>query len=353
MALVFLLACLQPWLSPETCWFIGYLSLALPYLIAVLAFFLVFWLFTSHRWYMLVSLLSLVLGYRQVGALFSLRHHPFAQGKKEGDLRVLSWNIMGFSGFERGVKGRERNADRIFSLIDEYKPDIICLQEYGQFEDKRLGRSYLELMKSKGYTYEVLSRDYSRVTYSYSSGLAIFSKHPIVTTKRMPYTSSAESLIYADVRKGSDTFRVFNTHLQSYRFSEEELAQVEKVKEKERPAFNPVASLLRKMKRAFRNRGAQVNQAYPIMDESPYPAIVCLDMNDVPGSYAYWKVRGNRRDVFLEKGFGIGRTYITLAPTLRIDYIFCSPALTVSQMATLNRRYSDHLPVIADLRLEK
>jgi endonuclease/exonuclease/phosphatase family metal-dependent hydrolase len=107
------------------------------------------------------------------------------------------------------------------------------------------------------------------------------------------------------------------------------------------------------MKRAFRNRGAQVNEAQPLVAESPYPAIVCLDMNDVPGSYAYWKMRGNQKDVFLEKGFGIGRTYIAFAPTLRIDYIFCHPSFTVSQMGVLNQRYSDHLPVIADLRLEK
>ncbi|HSK11909.1 MAG TPA: endonuclease/exonuclease/phosphatase family protein [Phnomibacter sp.] len=353
VAAVFLLACLQPWLSPETFWFIGYLGIAFPYLLLVLLGFLLFWLFTRHKWYALVPLVTIAIGYRQIGALFSLRYHPFSIEKKDGDLRVMTWNIMGFSGFEPGVKNRERNADRIFTLMDEYNPDVICLQEYGQFEDGRLGRSYLELMRKKGYVHEVLSRDYSRVTYSYSSGLAIFSRYPIVATKRLPFTSSAESMLYADIMVGSDTVRVFTTHLQSYRFSEEERAQIEKVKEKERPAFNPVASVLRKMKRAFRNRGAQVDQAVPLVDESPYPQIVCLDMNDVPGSYAYWKLRGDRKDVFLEKGFGIGRTYIAFAPTLRIDHIFCHPSFSVAQMAVVQRRYSDHLPLVADLRLQK
>ena len=105
------------------------------------------------------------------------------------------------------------------------------------------------------------------------------------------------------------------------------------------------------MQRAFRNRGSQVDQAYPLIDKSPYPPIVCLDMNDVPTSYAYWKIRGNLNDAFLEKGFGIGRTFSSLLPTLRIDYIFAHPAMEVAQMATLNLRFSDHLPVIADFRL--
>jgi len=302
---------------------------------------------------MLISIIALGLGYKQISYLFSLRHNDFALQKSATDIRVMSWNIMAFAGFKPGVREREQNADRIFALIKEYKPDIICLQEYGQFEDKKLGRSYLELMKKMGYEHEVLSRDYSRVTYSYSSGLAIFSKYKIVASKRIPFRSSAESLIHVDVLINSDTVRIFNTHLQSYRFSEDELDQVEKIKEQETPLLSPVTSLLRKMKRAFRNRGAQVNQAHPVIDESPHPQVVCMDMNDVHNSYAYWHMRGDRSDAFLAKGFGIGRTYMAFLPTLRIDYIFPGKQFEVTQMAVIKRNFSDHLPIVADLRLQK
>jgi endonuclease/exonuclease/phosphatase family metal-dependent hydrolase len=352
VAVIFIIACLQPWLSPETYWFIGYLSIAFPYILLVLVGFMLFWLFAKKK-YMLISFIALAIGYKQIGFLFSLRHDDFVKQKAAGDIRVMSWNIMGFAGFKPGVRQREQNADRIFALIREYKPDIICLQEYGQFEDKKLGRSYQELMKKMGYEHEVLSRDYNRVTYSYSSGLAIFSKYKIISSKRIPFRSSAESLIYVDVLVNDDTVRIFNTHLQSYRFSNDEIAQVEKIKDQETPLLNPVTSLLSKMKRAFRNRGAQVNEAHPVIDKSPHPQVVCIDMNDVPNSYAYWHMRGERSDAFLAKGFGIGRTYMAFLPTLRIDYILPGKQFEVTQMAVIKRNFSDHLPIVADLRLQK
>lgn len=203
-----------------------------------------------------------------------------------------------------------------------------------------------------GYPHHVLSRDYSRRIFSYSSGSAIFSRHPLVAARRIPFTSNIESVIFADVLvKSGDTLRVFNTHLQSFKLTEDELEQVEKVKNKEKPSYAVSTSLLGKMKRAFRNRGSQVDQITPLLDSTLHPEMICLDMNDVPNSYSYWKLRGNRQDAFLAKGWGLGRTFITIAPTLRIDYIFADPRLQVKQFAIMPQRYSDHLCLVADLQL--
>jgi endonuclease/exonuclease/phosphatase family metal-dependent hydrolase len=354
VALIFLLACLQHWLPPEKFWFIGYLSIAFPYLLVMVLVFMLFWFFSKrHRKYFLVSLIAMAIGYKQISVLFSLRNHEFVKTKEPEHIRVMTWNVMSFLGFKPGVRERELNADRIFNVVKEYDADVICFQEYGQFEDLKLGRSYLEQMEKMGYKYHVLSRDYSRVTYSYSSGVAIFSKLKIVNKERVPYRSSAESLLFADVVHRKDTIRVFTTHLQSYRFSASELEQFEKIKDTDKPEINKSKSLLSKMQRAFRNRGAQVDQAIKYINNSPYKPIACLDMNDVPTSYAYWNIRGSRTDAFLEKGFGIGRTYMSILPTLRIDYIFSHPSFTVTQMATLKNDYSDHLPVVADFSLQK
>ncbi len=325
-----------------------------PYLLLSVFVFMLFWFFSKrHRRYFLISFIAMAIGYKQIGVLFSIRQHDFVKQKAEGDLRVLTWNIMGFSGFKPGVREREINADRIFNLVKDLDPDVICFQEYGQFENPKLGRSYLKQMEKLGYKYYVLSRDYSRVVYSYSSGVAIFSKLEIVNKKRIPYRSSAESLLFADVVHNTDTFRVFTTHLQSYRFSASELEQFEKLKDTDKPELRKSKTLLSKMQRAFRNRGAQVDQAIEHIEESPHPQIIGIDMNDVPTSYSYWKIRGNRSDAFLQKGFGIGRTYMSVLPTLRIDFIFAHPCFKVTQMAIPNHHYSDHLPVVADIRREK
>jgi endonuclease/exonuclease/phosphatase family metal-dependent hydrolase len=354
LALIFVLACFQHWLSPETFWFIGYLSIAFPYILVAVTLFLFFWIISKkHKLYIIISLIALAIGYQQIGVLFSLQTNGFTEQKAFGDIRVMTWNIMSFNGFKAGAKEREKNADRIFSTIQASGADVVCLQEYGQFESPKLGRSYLNQMAKIGYKEYVLSRDYSRVTYSYSSGVAIFSKHPIVGKERIPYRSSAESMLVADIKIGNDTIRFFTTHLQSYKFSAQELEQIEKVKSSEKPGFKQSKSLFSKMQRAFRNRGAQVEQATPVIENSRYPQVVCIDMNDVPTSFSYWKIRGDRSDAFLAKGFGIGTTYQSILPTLRIDYIFSHPAFAVSQVKIINQQNSDHLPVIADLHLEK
>lgn len=354
LALIFVLACFQHWLSPETFWFIGYLSIAFPYLLVAVAVFLIFWVFSKkHKGYILISLIALAIGYKQIGVLFSLQQNNFKQEKAPGDIRVMTWNIMSFNGFKAGVKEREKNADRIFDMIKASGADVVCLQEYGQFESPKLGRSYLKQMANLGYKEYVLSRDYSRVTYSYSNGVAIFSKHPIVGKERFPYRSSAESMLVADVKFGKDTIRFFTTHLQSYKFSAMELEQIEKLKDQEKPALQQSKSLISKMQRAFRNRGAQVDQAAPVIEKSKFPQVVCIDMNDVPTSYSYWKMRGDRSDAFLAKGFGMGITYNSFLPTLRIDYIFANPAFKVTQVKISDQPYSDHLPLVADLHLEK
>jgi endonuclease/exonuclease/phosphatase family metal-dependent hydrolase len=349
LIIVFLIACFQPRLSPETFWGLGYLSVGFPYLLLLMLAFGFFWLFAKPR-FILLTLIALAIGYPQIALLYNLNNEAFILQKKEGELRVMTWNVKGFYGSKPGRKAKLANADSIFSIILKYQPDVVCLQEYGQYDDKNLGKSPLDVMRKMGYNFEVLSKDYSRKTYSYSSGVAIFSKLPLLATERIPYTSSAESLLFADVLFQKDTLRIFTTHLQSYRFSEIELDQIEKVRQKETPSIAPSRSLLSKMKSGFLNRASQVDIMAPQLDKSPHPEIVCLDMNDVPNSYAYHHVRGNRVDVFLQKGFGIGRTYLSYVPTLRIDFIFADPRFETSQISIPQLMYSDHLPIIADLK---
>jgi endonuclease/exonuclease/phosphatase (EEP) superfamily protein YafD len=89
-----------------------------------------------------------------------------------------------------------------------------------------------------------------------------------------------------------------------------------------------------------------------VIDESPYPVLICADFNDVPGSYTYTKVKKNLKDAFAEKGFGLGRTYNLIFPTLRIDYIFYDPEiLELSGYQSIRTtELSDHNPIIANFK---
>jgi endonuclease/exonuclease/phosphatase family metal-dependent hydrolase len=54
---------------------------------------------------------------------------------------------------------------------------------------------------------------------------------------------------------------------------------------------------------------------------------------------------------FLEKGAGIGRTFSSLSPTLRIDYILASKDFSIVQFNRVEKIYSDHYMLVTDLKL--
>jgi endonuclease/exonuclease/phosphatase family metal-dependent hydrolase len=116
--------------------------------------------------------------------------------------------------------------------------------------------------------------------------------------------------------------------------------------------------MYRKLRRTFIDHGEQSRWLRKIVDSSRHPYIVCTDLNNVPGSYAYRTLLADGRDAFAEKGSGFGRTYISpqsrwmgILPTLRIDYILTDPRFDTEQVTRGKARLSDHRAVVADLRL--
>jgi endonuclease/exonuclease/phosphatase family metal-dependent hydrolase len=161
-----------------------------------------------------------------------------------------------------------------------------------------------------------------------------------------------ESLISADILVNGKTIRIFTTHLQSVLFKPKDFRNVEIIRNAEDSMLQASRSLAKKLKDAVGLRGYQADTVRNQLDKSPYPLVICGDFNDVPNSYTYFHIRGNLQDAFISRNFGIGRTYVRISPTLRIDYILPSRDFEVVQSRKLNSPYSDHHAVIADLRLQ-
>jgi endonuclease/exonuclease/phosphatase family metal-dependent hydrolase len=106
-----------------------------------------------------------------------------------------------------------------------------------------------------------------------------------------------------------------------------------------------------KLKTAYKKRAEQAILLHKKIKESPYPVLVCGDFNDVPGSFTYFTIKDNLQDAFLKKEFGFGRTYRFISPTLRIDYILADKKFTIKQYTKIVAPYSDHYPVIADIKI--
>ena len=107
------------------------------------------------------------------------------------------------------------------------------------------------------------------------------------------------------------------------------------------------------MRAAFQRRGAQTDIVYNEVKASPYASVVCGDFNDVPNSYTYFHIRGLRQDAFLEKDFGIGKSFNALAPTLRIDYILPDTTFNIKQFDMVDEDLSDHSMLVTDLHIKK
>ena len=110
-------------------------------------------------------------------------------------------------------------------------------------------------------------------------------------------------------------------------------------------------TVLSKLRNAMKLRTTQADIARQIMDDCLNPVIFCGDLNDTPNSYTYFTIRGDMQDAFLERGFGIGRTYSSLSPTLRIDYIMADDNFSIRQFTRVVKFLSDHFMLIADVEL--
>jgi endonuclease/exonuclease/phosphatase family metal-dependent hydrolase len=348
---VFLLACLVPLLNPVRWWWMGFLGLALPYLALALVLWILFWWVLKPK-YSFISIITLLLGYKQLGVLLAINSPDSFEINKQAEvLRVADWNIRSFIGINVTKERQKHIRNEVADAIHRLEPDVICLQEFNHSYVKDYSNN-LSLFTAE-YPYYIFSKDFTRDQGKYASGCIIFSKYPIIDSGQVKYPGKyAESLIYADIIKGHDTFRLYTTHLLSFRFNQQDYDGIDKVKQ-DPEMIAASKNIVRKMKHAFTRRGIQSTIVKNEIEKSPYPSVLCGDFNDVPNSYTYFTLKGVRKDAFLQNGFGIGRTYLSLAPTLRIDYILPDRRFDVLQFDMVDENLSDHLLLVTDLKLKK
>ena len=351
LAAVFLLGCYGYYFNPIYFWPVGLLTLSSFYLFLGLLVFIVFWLILKPRW-SLISIIAIAISFKSLTQIFPLHiPRPFALQKPVNSLRLMSWNVAQFDVL--GIKKHPEVKNQMIDLVNEYSPDIACFQEM-VCEDSTVIRH--------GHVTEFQQRlNFPQYFYAYNRkedfwdyahfGIIIFSKYPIINRQiKMWYPYDYNSIFqYADIVKGADTIRVFNIHLQSLRFSRENLKYIDQPSVEDSNALAESKSILSKFRKGFLKRKAQADRIREEMEKSPYRVIVCGDFNDVPNSYAYHTIGEGLRNAFVEGGLGLGRTFSGIAPTLRIDNIFTDRKLEVEQYECVRKKLSDHFPVIADI----
>ncbi|MEO7923495.1 MAG: endonuclease/exonuclease/phosphatase family protein [Chitinophagaceae bacterium] len=349
----FLLSCLAPYLNPQKWWYITFLGLAFPFLLIIVIFFLGGWLLFLKPRYALISGISLLVSIPSISVFFAF-HAPvkFEYKKEQGRIRVASWNVARFIELKRNHNRGSETRLKMMDLIRQQDADVLCLQEFHTSIDSTYYNN-IKAVQELGYPYFYFNYDTDGDNHFYSS--IIFSRFPIVDSGmiRYPRPTLPDVLIHADIKFGEDTIRFYTTHLQSLQLGKKDYIRIGKIKTGQDSLVSNSRNILSKVKKGFSYRSIQADVIKEIMGNSPHPLLFCADLNDVPNSYTYFTVRGSMQDAFLKKGFGIGRTFSGLSPTLRIDYIFCDKHFRVKQFNRIVKRYSDHYMLVADVQLKK
>ena len=343
-AVALLLSYSASFIDPKQYWFIAFFGLAyLPILIINIGF-IIYWFLRKKR-YMLLSLLTILSGWNLLN-----KHINFSNNsekivvKADSITRVMSFNVHLFQHYDsKKVSFRDETVE----FINTVNPDIVCFQEF--YSRLRGTKQFTKTLKEQGDFESYYFEPYQKNDYE-GYGQAIFSKYPIIHNGQIDENGiGVNRIIYADIKRETDTIRIYNVHLRSFALQDEDKKFVqqsttEQVKDEEK-----TKRVGRKLKRAFANRSEQAKSLRKNIDQCPYPYIVMGDFNDTPMSYSVNLISKDMFNAFEEKGFGWGVTHFGLLPIFQIDYILSDKRIKFDNYGIIKEKLSDHYPIWADI----
>jgi endonuclease/exonuclease/phosphatase family metal-dependent hydrolase len=343
VAFTLLLGKAIPYISPSKFWLMGVLGLVTPYVALANVVFIFFWLFAAKWKRSLISLTVIILSWNVfsvgIGGNFKAENH--SEREQKNALKVLSYNVRLMDLYN--WTGKKSTRSDMLEFFKKQQPDILCLQEFFSSSDNSGINNVQDIAKVCGFSYFSENKNFD--TKRGFFGDIIFSKYPIQNADRVPLNEvRTKGFQFADILVQNKLVRIYNLHLQSVRFSE---SDKDAIGGKEiSPNEKNIAQgkiIMEKLKVSYSKRGLQAEKVAQHISSSPLPVITCGDFNDLPSSYTYFKVRGAQNDVFLEKGFGLGSTFASLSPVLRIDHILYSKHNMEAVHYQLHKKnFSDH-----------
>ena len=298
---------------------------ALPLLIAGNVFFLLYWLVMRRFHWMVMPLITILCCIPYIGTLYQFGSLDDKADAKIG-FKLASYNVAMF--------GRETSgfmAQDILSEMKKQKVDIVCFQEYNDYAgDKKNSDSYKEY-----FPYMISEHD-----------LVIYSRYPITANKSIKFEMTNNGAMWAEIKINDAVYRVYNVHLETTGINgmlhRAAKAQAQGVEVQNNTLLN---ALYGSYTVGMIARSGQANMVAMDMQESQAPVIVCGDFNDVPYSYVYNTMLGDKIDGFKECGSGFMHTFRGGKKMVRIDYIFHDKALEGVSFYKKDLSYSDHYPV--------
>lgn len=317
VAILLVVSFVLPFVPPKSFPTISLLSLVVFPLIIINVLFILYWLF-KLKLKIVISLFVLIVAHFYFGSFFQFSSEK-NNTETENSLSILSYNVRLFNAYEDDLQPMV--VSKTFAdILESQQPDVICIQEF--YAENKVDFS--------AYPYQFIHfKEKNKL------GHAIFSKYPLINKYSFDFLNTYNNSIAADIVKGKDTIRIYNLHLQSLGIKPRVsyLQEIDKDKFRER------------ITRGFVKQQEQTEIILKHKQSSKYPVLISGDFNNTPFSYVYHKLSTNLNDAFVEKGNGIGTTYLFDSFPTRIDYILASDEFEIIKFENITTTFSDHYPV--------
>jgi len=342
-----LISYFSAFVSPATAWLFAFLALAYPFLLFLNIFFVLWWI-GFRKWYFLISLFCVLLGWHGLKSTFQINFKNPSEQEEQTSIRLLTYNVRLFNYYQWT---KDTMAwQRIVDYVRDMNPDVVCFQEFITLpHTKHDLRNLKKNMEKLSYSHVYYT---DQIPDRINFGVATFSKYPIVNKKMIDFRESLNGSISSDIIIHDDTIRIINCHLQSLRLRKDYNYLLDSLifnySDKQLDELKDISV---RMRQAYILRADQVNILSREILSSPHPVIVCGDFNDTPVSYAYRTLSKGMKDAFIESGSGAGTTFRGNFPYVRIDYVLYSTGFTSLYYNTEKVDWSDHYPVVTRFML--
>ena len=245
------------------------------------------------------------------------------------------------------------NPNEILQYIADSGADIVCLQEFmvGTLSRYMTQAKVDQALSMYPYHYAVPLVRKNR----YSIGLAIFSKYPILSSRRIRYDSAINGSTIHEIDVKGKKLVVINNHLESFKLTMDDRANYSDfIRNINTETFDDLKETIQqKMGEAFLIRAEQAEiVSDEIQNLKGEYLVVCGDFNDSPISYSRRIMQGKLIDAFASSGTGIGITYNQNYFWFRIDHILHSPNMKAYNAKVDKIALSDHYPLWCYLEMK-
>ncbi|MDR7794390.1 endonuclease/exonuclease/phosphatase family protein [Riemerella anatipestifer] len=309
LALLYL-CMMNAYIPPRVFAELNFLSLAFPILVLGYCLLCLFWILGwKKRGLFFLLALALLLTPIRRWVNYS------TENKNDSDFKVVSFNI-------KAAEGGIANIDH---HLESFSPDIILIQEKGDFKEE---------IESMPYRKEI-------------DILEFYSKTPIIESGRILKDADNGYASYIDTEIKGKRIRFINVYLKPFELNKDMVKPSKNL----RVTKEKTENLIERFLPVFKAHQTQVEQIRLAVEKSPYPVVLGGDFNAVPNSYEYYYLSQNMTDSFLEVGKGLGTTFHDYKFPIRIDYLFSIKGIKpVSLKTDRSRQLSDHYPIIGEFK---